>query len=125
MKVVSTNWRDDYLIKLGDYEALGIPEYWIADYLGTGGRRYIGTPKQPTFTVCMLVDNEYDWRQFRSDQNINSQTFPGLALRGNDVFRPGQWVYFGTTSRLTLGYSGSFIRPSPCLIWFCFGTVVT
>lgn len=25
--VVSTNWRDDYLIKLADYEALGIQEY--------------------------------------------------------------------------------------------------
>jgi len=30
VEVVSTNWRDDYLVKLGDYEAFGIQEYWIA-----------------------------------------------------------------------------------------------
>jgi hypothetical protein len=28
---VSTNWRDDYLMKLGEYEKLGIAEYWIVD----------------------------------------------------------------------------------------------
>ena len=51
VEVVSTNWRYDYGYKLVDYEALGISEYWIADYLGLGGRRYIGNPKQPTFSV--------------------------------------------------------------------------
>ncbi|NEQ45079.1 MAG: Uma2 family endonuclease [Leptolyngbya sp. SIOISBB] len=29
VEVVSTNWRTDYLIKMADYEAMGIPEYWI------------------------------------------------------------------------------------------------
>ncbi len=29
VEVVSTNWRDDYLLKLADYEAFGIQEYWI------------------------------------------------------------------------------------------------
>jgi len=48
IEVVSTNWQDDYLMKLGEYEKLGINEYWIVDYLGLGGRRYIGDPKQPT-----------------------------------------------------------------------------
>jgi Uma2 family endonuclease len=37
IEVVSTNWQDDYLIKLAEYEKLGIPEYWIVDYLGLGG----------------------------------------------------------------------------------------
>jgi Uma2 family endonuclease len=31
IEVVSTNWRDDYLMKLGEYEKLGIAEYWIVD----------------------------------------------------------------------------------------------
>ena len=60
VEVVSTNWRDDYLFKLADYEAIGIQEYWIVDYLGIGGRRYIGSPKQPTFTVCDLTEGEYE-----------------------------------------------------------------
>jgi Protein of unknown function (DUF820). len=53
--LVSTNWRDDYGYKLVDYEALGISEYWIADYLGLGGRRYIGNPKQPTFLFIIWL----------------------------------------------------------------------
>lgn len=37
VEIVSGNWRDDYLTKLAEYEALGIPEFWIVDYLGIGG----------------------------------------------------------------------------------------
>lgn len=42
VEVVSTNWRDDYHLKFADYEEMGIPEYWIADYLGLGCRKFIG-----------------------------------------------------------------------------------
>jgi Uma2 family endonuclease len=90
VEVVSTNWRDDYLTKLGDYEALGIQEYWIVDYLGLGGRRYIGSPKQPTFTVCTLIEGEYELQQFRGDDLILSPSFPDLPLTVNQVFNPGQ-----------------------------------
>ncbi|TAG75032.1 MAG: Uma2 family endonuclease [Oscillatoriales cyanobacterium] len=48
VEVVSTNWQDDYLVKVADYERLGIPEYWVVDYAALGGRRFIGNPKQPT-----------------------------------------------------------------------------
>ena len=84
VEVVSTNWRDDYLVKLADYEAFGIQEYWIADYLGIGGRRYIG--KQPTFTVCTLVDGEYELQQFRRTDRIISPTFPDLQLTVDQIF---------------------------------------
>ncbi|NJL48314.1 MAG: Uma2 family endonuclease [Leptolyngbyaceae cyanobacterium SM2_5_2] len=80
VEVVSTNWRDDYLLKLADYEAFGIQEYWILDYLGLGGRRYIGSPKQPTATVCTLVDGEYELQQFRAGDSVISPTFPGLSV---------------------------------------------
>ncbi|MDB9527504.1 Uma2 family endonuclease [Oscillatoria sp. CS-180] len=86
VEVVSTNWRNDYLFKLGDYEHLGVQEYWIADYLGIGGRRYIGTPKQPTLTVCTLVDGEYELSQFRGSDRILSTTFPDLQLTVEQVF---------------------------------------
>ncbi|NJL69446.1 MAG: Uma2 family endonuclease, partial [Microcoleus sp. SM1_3_4] len=29
VEVVSTNWEDDYIDKLDEYQRLGIPEYWI------------------------------------------------------------------------------------------------
>ncbi|MEG4234046.1 Uma2 family endonuclease [Microcoleus sp. Pol11C3] len=32
IEVVSTNWQDDYIKKVGEYELIGIPEYWIVDY---------------------------------------------------------------------------------------------
>jgi Uma2 family endonuclease len=76
IEVVSTNWRDDYAHKMIDYEALGIPEYWIVDYLGLGGSRYIGYPKQPTLSVYQLVDGEYQIKLFRGDERIESGVFP-------------------------------------------------
>jgi Uma2 family endonuclease len=90
VEVVPTNWRDDYLVKLGDYEAFGIQEYWIIDYLGIGGRRYIGSPKQPTFTVCTLVDGEYELQQFRGADRIISPSFPDFQLTVNQIFRLGE-----------------------------------
>jgi Uma2 family endonuclease len=90
IEVVSTNWRDDYLKKLADYEALGIPEYWIVDYLGLGGRRYIGSPKQPTVTVYQLVDDEYQFQQFRGTELIISPSFPELKLSAEQVFAKGR-----------------------------------
>lgn len=89
VEVVSTNWRDDYFTKFGEYEALGIQEYWIVDYAALGGRRFIGNPKQPTFTICQLVDGEYELQQFRAADCLLSPTFPDLALTVDRVFAAG------------------------------------
>ncbi|MGV0027754.1 Uma2 family endonuclease [Phormidesmis priestleyi] len=86
VEVVSTNWQDDYLTKLRDYEALGIGEYWVADYLGLGGRLHIGYPKQPTFSVYTLIDGEYEVRRFHVGDRIVSPTFSDLNLWVEDVF---------------------------------------
>jgi Uma2 family endonuclease len=80
MEVVSTNWQDDYAIKQIAYQSLGIQEYWIVDYLGLGGRTFIGHPKQPTISVYYLIDSEYDLHQFRGSELIQSPTFPELQL---------------------------------------------
>jgi Uma2 family endonuclease len=85
--VVSTNWQDDYLRKLADYEMLRIPEYWIVDYLGLGATRYIGQPKQPTISVYQLVEGEYHIRQFRGGEQVSSAIFPGLVLTAAQIFQ--------------------------------------
>jgi Uma2 family endonuclease len=90
VEVVSTNWRDDYGKKSVDYESLGIAEYWIVDYLGLGGRRYIGSPKCPTLSVYRLVDDEYQVSQFRGPEPIQSVLFPELSLTAETIFRAGQ-----------------------------------
>ncbi len=89
-EVVSSNWQNDYARKVEDYAVLGIPEYWIADYVGLGGTRYIGKPKQPTLSVCTLVNGEYEIQQFRGSQTIVSPTFPGLELMAEQVLKAGR-----------------------------------
>ena len=89
VEVVSTNWRDDYHFKFADYEEMGIPEYWIVDYLGLGGRKFIGTPKQPTLSVCQLVDGEYQVKQFRGSDTVESLAFPELRLTAEQIFQAG------------------------------------
>lgn len=86
VEVVSTNWRYDYGHKLIDYEALGIAEYWIIDYLGLGGKRYIGDPKQPTISIYQLVDQEYQLQLFRGNQTLKSSIFPDLTLTAQQIF---------------------------------------
>ncbi len=90
IEVVSTNWSDDYALKLEEYEAMGIQEYWIVDYLGLGGRRYIGNPKRPTLSVYQLVNGEYQVKQFRERERIASITFPQLNLTAEQIFRAGE-----------------------------------
>ncbi|MCC5620440.1 Uma2 family endonuclease [Nostoc sp. CHAB 5715] len=85
-----TNWRDDYYLKLADYEEMGIPEYWIVDYAALGARKFIGNPKQPTISVYQLIDGEYQVSQFRGRDKIISPTFPELKLTAEQVFNAGQ-----------------------------------
>lgn len=90
VEVVSTNWEDDYIDKRDEYQRLGIPEYWIVDYLGLGGRRYIGNPKQPTISVYQMVEGEYMVTQFRGEERIQSTIFPELNLTAEQIFKIGE-----------------------------------
>ncbi|MEG5040800.1 MULTISPECIES: Uma2 family endonuclease [unclassified Microcoleus] len=89
VEVTTTNWGDDYALNLEAYESMGIQEYWIVDYLGLGGRRFIGNPKQPTFSVYQLIDGEYPLKLFRRGECIESPTFPELKLTAQQVFAKG------------------------------------
>lgn len=85
IEVVSTNWQDDYEVKLAAYESVGIPEYWIIDYAGLGGIRHIGKPKQPTLTVCSLIDGEYEVSRLRGEEPITSVVFPELSITAGQL----------------------------------------
>ncbi|MDZ7951130.1 Uma2 family endonuclease [Nostoc sp. DedQUE09] len=89
VEVVSSNWRDDYLKKAADYEAVGIPEYWIVDYAALGGRRFIGNPKQPTVSLYTLIEGEYQVSQFQGSDRIISPLFPELNLTAEQIFQAG------------------------------------
>ncbi|PSR17210.1 hypothetical protein C8255_13765 [filamentous cyanobacterium CCP3] len=85
VEVVSTNWQDDYARKVEEYALLGIEEYWIVDFRGLGGIEFIGRPKQPTITVCQLIEESYHKQHYRLGQPLTSAIFPNLALRLDDV----------------------------------------
>lgn len=81
VEVVSSNWQDDYELKLAAYESLGIPEYWIVDYAGLGGVRHIGRPKQPTLTICKLIEGEYEVSRIRANEKV----VDGLSLEFGNI----------------------------------------
>jgi Uma2 family endonuclease len=88
VEVTSTNWKDDYIDKLDEYERLGIFEYWIVDYSGLGGREFLGNPKLPTvFVFCLHEKGKYQRTQFRDFQRIISPTFPELILTVEQILR--------------------------------------
>lgn len=89
-EVASTNWRDDYERKLPDYEEMGIAEYWIVDYLGIAAARHIGKPKLPTISIYVLEDGEYQLKQFRGEERIESSVLPTLALTVDQIVQAGR-----------------------------------
>lgn len=81
VEVVSTNWEDDYIDKLEEYERLGIPEYWIVDYLAIGSRDYLGDPKIPSVLIFTLdTEAKYQLTRFQNSDRLISPTFPELNL---------------------------------------------
>lgn len=79
IEVVSTNWEDDYVDKLDEYQRLGIQEYWIVDYLAIGPRSYLGNP-MPAVFVHQLVAGKYQAQAFTGSSRIISPTFSELQL---------------------------------------------
>ncbi len=90
VEVTSTNWEDDYIDKLEEYENLGIKEYWIVDYLAIASRSYLGNPKIPTVFVYELVDGKYQVTAFTGTDKIISPTFPELNITVEDVINTSQ-----------------------------------
>lgn len=90
VEVASTNWEDDYVDKLDEYQRLGIPEYWIVDYLAIASRAYLGNPKVPTVSVYQLVEGQYQVQKFRGSDRILSNTFPELELTVEQVVNSSQ-----------------------------------
>jgi Uma2 family endonuclease len=88
VEVTSTNWEDDYIDKLDEYQRLGIPEYWIVDYLAIASREYLGNPKLPTVFVYQLdAEGKYQVTAFKNSDRIMSPTFPDLQLTAVQILK--------------------------------------
>lgn len=81
VEVVSTNWEDDYIDKLDEYQRMCISEYWIVDYLAIGSRDRLGNPKLPSVFVYVLDElGNYQHTRFQGADRIISPTFTELNL---------------------------------------------
>jgi Uma2 family endonuclease len=95
VEVVSTNWEDDYIDKLDEYERFGILEYWIVDYLAHGSRNYLGNPKEPSVFVFVLdAEGKYQFTRFQNSDSLQdasrriiSPTFPELTLTVEQILQ--------------------------------------
>ena len=68
-------WERDYIAKRQQYQACGIPEYWIVD------------PQTQTVLVLVLTAGCYqEVGNFRETTAIKSPTFPQLDLTVNELF---------------------------------------
>ena len=86
VEVVSTNWEDDYVDKLDEYQRFGIAEYWIVDYLAIASRSYLGNPKVPTVFIHLLDDRGiYQAKAYQGEEIIISKTFPELKLTTKEI----------------------------------------
>jgi Uma2 family endonuclease len=91
VEVVSSNWQNDYARKVEEYALLGIPEFWIVDDAALGGIEFIGRPKQPTLTICILgEDGYYNKQRFRGSNAIASEAFLSLSLTAVQILSAGQ-----------------------------------
>ncbi|MBD2442285.1 Uma2 family endonuclease [Dolichospermum sp. FACHB-1091] len=90
VELTSTNWEDDYIDKLEEYENLGIKEYWIVDYLAIASRSYLGNPKLPTIFVYELIDGKYQVKAFTGTEKIISPTFSELNVTVEEVIKASQ-----------------------------------
>lgn len=80
-------WNLQLLMKklqVEEYAFLEIPEYWIVDFRSLGGWQFIGKPKQPTFSVCQLIDGAYRQKQYRLKNAIASH-LPNLQFTLEDL----------------------------------------
>lgn len=78
VEIVSSNRREDYVIKRNEYEAAGIAEYWIVD------------PKKKLVRVFVNPSKEegYSFTDFTEDTSIISDRFEQLVLSVKELLNP-------------------------------------
>lgn len=78
VEVTSSNWRDDYVLKMAEYAYNNIPEYWIVD------------PQKSQLWVMNHPEGDFGYSktEFSLAEKIISSIFPELDLSVDQVLSP-------------------------------------
>lgn len=71
----------DHRAKRAEYNVLGIPEYWVVDFIEDDSKY------PPSVTVFTLVEGFYEEAVFRKNDRIISQIFLELVLTADQVLK--------------------------------------
>jgi Uma2 family endonuclease len=85
VEIASSNWSTDLVDKQEEYQALGVPEYWIVDYRGQIPAKYCLRGKGKKVIVLTLLNGEYQRAEYIEEETIPCKTFPELALSVDQV----------------------------------------
>ncbi|AFY60005.1 Uma2 family endonuclease [Synechococcus sp. PCC 6312] len=73
--VSSSSIQDDYITKRDEYQATGIPEYWVIYAIN----------EDPRITIYTLKNEAYDPQVFRNEQQLISSTFSELQMNASQI----------------------------------------
>lgn len=73
----SENYQRDYVEKVQQYAAIGVPEYWIID------------PDRAVVKIGSLMNDAYQFQDFTGESPIISPTFPDLNLTAAQILSAG------------------------------------
>ncbi len=85
VEIASGNWSTDLVDKQEEYQALGVPEYWIVDYRGQIPAKYCLRGKGKKVIVLTLDNGEYQRCEYLPGETIPCKTFPDLTLTVDQI----------------------------------------
>lgn len=81
VEIASGNWSTDLVEKQEEYEALGVPEYWIVEhYRGQIPAKYCQRGKGKKVIVLRMEDGAYRKAEYLEGEVVPCLTFPELRL---------------------------------------------
>lgn len=85
VEIASGNWSTDLVDKQEEYEALGVPVYWIVDYRGQIPAKYCQRGKGKKVIVLTLEHGMYQKTEYVEGEAIPCPLFPELALTVDQI----------------------------------------